>query len=342
MCEPRSRRSAIALCCLSMPTAPIACSKHSNSPMNSLNRTSAGSRSRYLRMIYRACARCGSARQPGWKSPPANMPTRSTMCATCCEAGAVDVQQADVTRCGGMTAFLQIAALCEAFHIDLSGHCAPALHLHPACAAPRLRHLEWFHDHARIEHMLFEGAPVPSNGADPARSLAARQWPDLQTPGRRALRCFRKCMIKSNKPNLLAYAGLALAGLAFGATLSAQASRRRHREDARRIIESRVPQPNSPATVLAARRLNRAAGILAHVCSHRQRYRALSRIIQEQGNVYAIDRFRADAWHQHTWHFGCAAGRTQIPRHDLPARRGNRPDRNRLPHLQCGQASRRL
>ena len=88
------------------------------------------------------------------------------------QAKAVDVQQADVTRCGGITAFLQIAALCEAFHVDLSGHCAPALHLHVACAAPRLRHLEWFHDHARIEHMLFDGAPVPARGAirpDPSR-----------------------------------------------------------------------------------------------------------------------------------------------------------------------------
>jgi L-alanine-DL-glutamate epimerase-like enolase superfamily enzyme len=88
------------------------------------------------------------------------------------EAGAVDVQQADVTRCGGVTAFLQIAALCEAFHIDLSGHCAPALHLHVACASPRLRHLEWFHDHVRIEQMLFEGAPVAVDGEirpDPSR-----------------------------------------------------------------------------------------------------------------------------------------------------------------------------
>jgi L-alanine-DL-glutamate epimerase-like enolase superfamily enzyme len=88
------------------------------------------------------------------------------------QASAVDVQQADVTRCGGITAFLQIAAVCEAFHVDLSGHCAPAQHLHVACAAPRLRHLEWFHDHVRIEHMLFDGAPVPVNGTirpDPSR-----------------------------------------------------------------------------------------------------------------------------------------------------------------------------
>ena len=90
------------------------------------------------------------------------------------EAGAVDVQQADVTRCGGVTAFLQIAAVCEAFHIDLSGHCAPALHLHVACAVPRLRNLEWFHDHVRIEHMLFDGAPIPKYGVI---------RPDLTRPG---------------------------------------------------------------------------------------------------------------------------------------------------------------
>ncbi len=89
-------------------------------------------------------------------------------------AGAVDVQQADVTRCGGYTGFLQVAALCEAHHIPLSGHCAPALHLPAACAAPKFAHLEWFHDHVRIEHMLFDGAPVPRAGA-----IA----PDLSRPG---------------------------------------------------------------------------------------------------------------------------------------------------------------
>ncbi len=80
-------------------------------------------------------------------------------------ADAVDVLQADATRCGGVTGFLQVGALCEAHHIDLSGHCAPAIHCHAATAVPRLRHLEWFHDHVRIEHMLFDGAPVPRHGA---------------------------------------------------------------------------------------------------------------------------------------------------------------------------------
>jgi L-alanine-DL-glutamate epimerase-like enolase superfamily enzyme len=79
-------------------------------------------------------------------------------------AGAVDVQQADATRCGGVTGFAQAATLCEAWRTDLSAHCAPALHLHLACAAPRFRNVEWFHDHVRIERMLFDGAPVPKNG----------------------------------------------------------------------------------------------------------------------------------------------------------------------------------
>ncbi|HET9389345.1 MAG TPA: enolase C-terminal domain-like protein [Steroidobacteraceae bacterium] len=79
-------------------------------------------------------------------------------------AGAVDVQQVDATRCLGITGFLAAGALCEAYHTDLSGHCAPSLHLHAACAVPRLRHLEYFFDHVRIEHMLFDGAARARNG----------------------------------------------------------------------------------------------------------------------------------------------------------------------------------
>lgn len=88
-------------------------------------------------------------------------------------AGAVDVLQADASRCGGITGFLKAADLCEAFGLPLSAHCAPALHVHPGCAATAdVRHLEYFHDHARIEALVFDGAPAPAGGAlrpDPAR-----------------------------------------------------------------------------------------------------------------------------------------------------------------------------
>ncbi|MBS7455749.1 enolase C-terminal domain-like protein [Coralloluteibacterium stylophorae] len=79
------------------------------------------------------------------------------------QAGAVDVLQADATRCG-YTGFLQAAALCEAHGIALSAHCAPAVHVPVCAAAPRLAHLEYFHDHVRIESMLLEGVAAPVDG----------------------------------------------------------------------------------------------------------------------------------------------------------------------------------
>ncbi|MFI0900472.1 enolase C-terminal domain-like protein [Streptomyces sp. NPDC020983] len=79
-------------------------------------------------------------------------------------AGAVDCLQADVTRCGGVTVWLRAAALAEARGLQISGHCAPHLHAHAAAAVPNLRHLEWFHDHVRIERTLFTGALDPSGG----------------------------------------------------------------------------------------------------------------------------------------------------------------------------------
>jgi L-alanine-DL-glutamate epimerase-like enolase superfamily enzyme len=87
-------------------------------------------------------------------------------------AGAVDCLQADVTRCGGITEWLRAAAVAAARGLQVSGHCAPNLHAHVAAAVPNLRHLEYFHDHVRIESMLFDGALPPHGGAlrpDPAR-----------------------------------------------------------------------------------------------------------------------------------------------------------------------------
>ena len=81
------------------------------------------------------------------------------------DAGAVDVLQADATRCLGITGFIEAAALCTARSMPLSAHCAPALHAQPACALGCIRHIEYFHDHARIESMLFDGAPRPAGGA---------------------------------------------------------------------------------------------------------------------------------------------------------------------------------
>ncbi|MFZ0381061.1 MAG: enolase C-terminal domain-like protein [Solirubrobacteraceae bacterium] len=90
------------------------------------------------------------------------------------EAGAVDVLQADVTRCGGITELLRVGALCRAHNLPLSLHCGPAIHLHPATSIEQFVHLEYFHDHVRIEHMLFDGVIDPRNGD---------LMPDLDRPG---------------------------------------------------------------------------------------------------------------------------------------------------------------
>lgn len=94
---------------------------------------------------------------------------------TMIEAEAIDVIQADATRCGGVTGFLDAVALADAHPIPLSAHCGPTIHMHLACAARPLRHVEYFHDHVRIESMLFDGFR--------AASKDGCMHPDFSRPG---------------------------------------------------------------------------------------------------------------------------------------------------------------
>lgn len=90
------------------------------------------------------------------------------------EAQAVTILQADCTRCGGISGFIDAASLCWAHNMPLSSHCGPSMHLHVCCAVPRAIHMEFFHDHARIERMFFEGFCEPREG---------QMTPELSRPG---------------------------------------------------------------------------------------------------------------------------------------------------------------
>lgn len=90
------------------------------------------------------------------------------------QAGAVDVLQADATRCGGITGFMGVAALCDAFVVPLSAHTAPSIHQHVCCSTTRACNVEYFYDHYRIEDLLFSGAAKPVQGD---------LCPDLSRPG---------------------------------------------------------------------------------------------------------------------------------------------------------------
>lgn len=90
------------------------------------------------------------------------------------EAEAVDVLQADATRCLGISGFLEVGALCNTRQVPYSSHCAPSSHLHAMLALPAARHMEFFHSHVRIERMLFDGFCEPRHG---------ELSPDLTRPG---------------------------------------------------------------------------------------------------------------------------------------------------------------
>ena len=83
------------------------------------------------------------------------------------DARAVDVLQADVTRACGITGLLDVGALCTAYEVPFSAHCAPQIHAHAGCAIGRLRHCEYFHTHARVERMLFDGVLAPGRRLRP-------------------------------------------------------------------------------------------------------------------------------------------------------------------------------
>jgi L-alanine-DL-glutamate epimerase-like enolase superfamily enzyme len=90
------------------------------------------------------------------------------------DAGAVDILQADVSRCGGITNLLRIDGLCKARNLAFSAHCVPAVTAHAGCALETLVHAEYFFDHQRIERMLFDGVPEPDRG---------QLTPDRSRPG---------------------------------------------------------------------------------------------------------------------------------------------------------------
>lgn len=81
------------------------------------------------------------------------------------DAHAVDCLQVDVTRAQGITGALKVAALCDARSMDVSLHCAPQISAHVGSAIWHLRHLEYFHDHVRIESIAFDGVLEPTDGA---------------------------------------------------------------------------------------------------------------------------------------------------------------------------------
>ncbi len=102
------------------------------------------------------------------------------------DAEAVDVLQADVTRCGGVTGFLQVGALCSAHCLELSAHCAPSESF--ILAPPSCRCGRWnFSTITTASNTCCSTALESEEGRPAARPVAARNGTGIQARRRRAL-----------------------------------------------------------------------------------------------------------------------------------------------------------
>ena len=188
-------------------------------------------------------------------------------------AGAVDVQQADATRCGGITGLLGRRRALPGPPASRSRRIARrSCTRTPCCAIGPLRHLEYFHDHARIEQMLFDGALSPARRRAAARPRPSRAWasssgprdaealrrmrsrrPDHASPRRACVRNLRR-----GRAQRLLSGATAAAALPLGRRDLRQPLRRLVRQqvdvDAGRALARRWAPPGSPASRPSARR----------------------------------------------------------------------------------------
>jgi L-rhamnonate dehydratase len=79
-------------------------------------------------------------------------------------AGGVDIVQSDIAQVGGVTEWLKIAHMTEAFNLPLAPHAWCLLHLHPAMATPNLMTLEWLDIEQQNIARWFVDPPMPKNG----------------------------------------------------------------------------------------------------------------------------------------------------------------------------------
>ena len=86
------------------------------------------------------------------------------------EAGAVDIVMIDVLRAGGITPWLKIAGMAQAFNLPVVSHLLPEIHVHLIAAIPNgltVEYMPW-------SGQLFEEVPQVKDG-----ELAVPQKPGL-------------------------------------------------------------------------------------------------------------------------------------------------------------------
>ena len=165
-------------------------------------RTSAGSRSRSPPTTSTACARSATRSAP--TSPRASTATTSTTSGACARPARSTACRSTCPACGGITEWLRVAAVAAVVRPARSpGTARPTCTSHAAAATPNLRHLEWFHDHVRIEHVLLRRHARPDRRRPATRSGRSRARPDPAPQRRRAVPCRLTTSPDSRRPAAL-------------------------------------------------------------------------------------------------------------------------------------------
>ena len=76
--------------------------------------------------------------------------------------GAADIAQPDVGRVGGITEWMKVAQLADAFNIPVASHGYQLVHLHLACATPNMLVVEVLGTVEEADRILYKEFPVPS------------------------------------------------------------------------------------------------------------------------------------------------------------------------------------
>ena len=169
-CGPPATRSGRARSCSSTRTARMTESRRWRSLRASPRiRTSAGSRSRSPPTTSTGSRCCATACPPRCGSPQANTATTCRTSAAWRRASTCSRRMSRAAR--GSPSCCGSTGCARAQGLGLSLHCGPSIHLHPALALDRLVHLEYFHDHTRIERMLFEVSSHRSTARCTRRSI---------------------------------------------------------------------------------------------------------------------------------------------------------------------------
>ena len=78
--------------------------------------------------------------------------------------GGADIVQPDIGRVGGVTEWMKVAHLAQAFNLPVAPHAFQLIHLHVACATPNLRIVEYLGVSEEFDKLVYTEFPEPVDG----------------------------------------------------------------------------------------------------------------------------------------------------------------------------------